>query len=107
MIDDNLLLGFAGGLIAVLGGVWTAYRLLGYSFHRELDRHGERLTNLETKVDNYNREVINRQDREMTQRHQNEKEAQDGRANLSARILVVETKLRRAGIEPDDQTTRQ
>ena len=102
MIDVNLILGFAGGLIAVLGGVWTAYRLLGHSIHRELDRQSERISNLETKVDNHSKEVINRLDREMTQRHRSEKEAQDGRANLSARILVVESELRRgAGNEQE------
>ncbi len=94
MIDGNLILGFAGGLIAVLGGVWTAYRLLAHSIQRELDSHDERIGNLETRVDNHSRDVTNRLDREKTQRHQNEMEAQDGRGNLSARILVVESKLR-------------
>ena len=94
MIDGNLILGFAGGLIAVLGGVWTAYRLLGHSIQRELDSHDERIGNLETRFDNHSRDVTNRLDREKTQRHQNEMEAQDGRGNLSARILVVESKLR-------------
>ncbi|MCY3977905.1 MAG: hypothetical protein OXG23_07375, partial [Chloroflexi bacterium] len=89
-----LILGFAGGLIAVLGGVWTAYRLLAHSIQRELDSHDERIGNLETRVDNHSRDVTNRLDREKTQRHQNEMEAQDGRGNLSARILVVESKLR-------------
>lgn len=69
MLDGNLILGFAGGLIAVLGGVWTAYRLLAHSMQRELDSHGERIGNLETRVDNHSRDVNNRLDREMTQRH--------------------------------------
>lgn len=107
MIDGNLILGFAGGLIAVLGGVWTAYRLLAHSIQRELDSHDERIGNLETRVDNHSRDVNNRLDREMTQRHQSEKEAQDGRGNLTARIQNLESQLRRAGIKQNDQTTRQ
>lgn len=95
MVDGNLVLGFAGGLIAVLGGVWTAYRLLAHSFQRELDSHNERIGNLETRVDNHSRDVNNRFDREMTQRHQNETEAQDGRGYLSARIQALESELRR------------
>lgn len=95
MIDENLILGFLGGLVAVLGGVWTAYRLLGHAIHRELDSQSERITNLETKFDNQNNDVNNRLHREMTQRHQNEKEAQDGRLSLASRILVVESNLRR------------
>lgn len=102
MIDVNLILGFAGGLIAVLGGVWTAYRLLAYSIHRELDRQSERIGNLETRVDNHSREVVNRLGRETTQRHQSEKEAQDGRANLSARILLVQSELRRGPVDNQD-----
>ena len=43
MIDENLVLGFVGGLIAVLGGVWTAYRLLEHAIHIELDNQNERI----------------------------------------------------------------
>ncbi|MCY3832323.1 MAG: hypothetical protein OXG85_04865 [Chloroflexi bacterium] len=95
MIDGNLILGFVGGLVAVLGGVWTAYRLLGHAVYRELDQQRERIGNLESNVDNQNTNVNNRLGREMAQRHQSEKEAQDGRANLSARILVLESEFRR------------
>ena len=102
MIDGNLILGFVGGLIAVLGGVWTAYRLLGRSFQIELDGHDERIGDLETRVDNSSRDMTNRLDREMTQRHQNEMEAQDGRGNLSARILVLESELRRRADNAQD-----
>ncbi len=103
MVDVNLILGFAGGLIAVLGGVWTAYRLLAHSIQRELDSHDERIGNLETRVDNHSRDVNSRLDREMTQRHQNEMEAQDGRGNLTARIQNLESQLRRgAGHEPEE-----
>lgn len=102
MIDGNLILGFAGGLIAVLGGVWTAYRLLAHSVQRELDSHDERIGNLETRVDNHSRDVSNRLDREMTQRHQSEKEAQDGRANLTARIQNLESQLRRRADNAQD-----
>ncbi len=103
MDEESLILGFVGGLITVLGGVWTAYRLLGYSIHRELDRQGERIGNLEARVENQNKEVNNRLDREMRQRHQSEKEAQDGRANLATRIIVAETDIRRiAGDQFDD-----
>lgn len=87
MIDHNLILGFVAGLFTVLGGVWTAYRLLGHAVFRELDQQGERIKNLETKVDTQNRNANSRIDLQMSQRHQSEKEAQDGRANLSARIL--------------------
>ena len=97
------MLGFAGGVIAVLGAVFTAYRLLGHLVHRELDRQDQRINNLETKSDSQNREVNGRLDREMTQRHQSEKEAQDGRASLSRRILLEESELRRlAGKGQDD-----
>lgn len=102
MIDGNLILGFAGGLIAVLGGVWTAYRLLSHSVQRELDSHDERIGNLETRVDNHSRDVNNRLDREMTQRHQSEKEAQDGRGNLTARIQNLESQLRRRADSAQD-----
>ena len=102
MLDGNLILGFAGGLIAVLGGVWTAYRLLAHSIQRELDSHDERNGNLETRVDNLSRDVNNRLDREMTQRHQSEKEAQDGRGNLTARIQNLESQLRRRADNAQD-----
>ena len=102
MLDGNLILGFAGGLIAVLGGVWTAYRLLAHSIQRELDSHDERIGNLETRVDNLSRDVNNRLDREMTQRHQSEKEAQDGRGNLTARIQNLESQLRRRADNAQD-----
>ncbi len=95
MIDGNLILGFAAGMIAVLGGVWTAYRILAHSIQRELDSHDERIGNLESRLDNHSRDVNNRLDREMGQRHQNEKEAQDGRGNLTARIQNLESQLRR------------
>lgn len=96
MIDENLVLGFVGGLIAVLGGVWTAYRLLGHAIHRELDNQNERIGNLELKVDNNSIEVNKRMDREMLRRAQGENEAQDGRAGLSARLLLVESEVRRS-----------
>ncbi len=51
MIEHNLILGFVAGLFTVLGGVWTAYRLLGHAVYRELDQQGERISNLETRVD--------------------------------------------------------
>ncbi|MCY4466097.1 MAG: hypothetical protein OXE46_11235 [Chloroflexi bacterium] len=105
MIDENLILvlGFVAVLFAVLGGVWTAYKLLGHAIHRELTNQGERIGNLEAKVDNHEKEVNKRLDREMTRRHQSEKEAQDGRANLATRILVVEKNVRRiAGDRLDD-----
>lgn len=102
MIDGNLILGFVGGLIAVLGGVWTAYRLLGHSFQRELDGHDERIGNLESRVDNHSRDMTNRLDRETTQRHQSEMEAQDGRGNLTARILLLESELRRRADDARD-----
>lgn len=102
MVDGNLILGFAGGLIAVLGGVWTAYRILAHAIQRELDSHNERIGNLETRVDNHHRDVNNRFDREMTQRHQNEMEAQDGRGYLSARIQALESELRRRARNAQD-----
>ncbi len=102
MIDGNLILGFAGGLIAVLGGVWTAYRLLAHAIQRELDSHSERIGNLETRVDSHSRDVNNRLDREMAQRHQNEMDAQDGRASLTARIQFLEAELRRQASSRQD-----
>ena len=95
MIDPNLVLGFLGGLLAVLGGVWTAYRLLGHSVHRELNSQSERISNLERKVDSQHMEITGRQDREMHRRHQSEKGAQQGRDALNARLLVLESLIRR------------
>ena len=103
MIDINLILGFAGGVIAVLGAVFTAYRLLGHSIHRELDRQDERIKSLETVSASQNRNVNGRLDREMTQRHQNEREAQDGRASLSMRIMLLEAELRRLADKAQDE----
>lgn len=103
MIDHNLILGFVAGLFTVLGGVWTAYRLLGHAVFRELDQQGERINKLETKVDTQNRDANSRIDRQMNQRHQSEKEAQDGRANLSARILLLESEVRRVAGEVQDE----
>ncbi len=93
IMDENLILGFVGGTLADLGGVWTAYRLLGHAIHRELDSQSERIGNLETKVNNDNREVNSRLDREMMRHFQSEKEAQDGRLNLGARLLVIESQV--------------
>ena len=103
MIDINLILGFLGGVIAVLGAVFTAYRLLGHSIHRELDRQDQRITGVETKSDSQNRDVNGRLDREMTQRHQSEREAQDGRASLSRRILLLESEVRRLDGKGQDE----
>ncbi len=103
MLDANLILGFVGGVVAVLGAVFTAYRLLGHSIHRELDRQDQRINNLETESDSRNREVNSRLDRETTQRHQNEREAQDGRASLSMRILLLESELRRLSDKGQDE----
>ena len=103
MIDHNLILGFVAGLFTVLGGVWTAYRLLGHAVYRELDQQRERIGKLETTVDTQNRDVNSRLDRQMSQHHQSEKEAQDGRANLSARILLVESKVRRLAGKGQDK----
>ena len=103
MIDHNPILGFIAGLFAVPGGVWTAYRLLGHAVYRELDQQRERISNLETTVNSQNRDVNSRLDREMTQRHQSEKEAQDGRASLSRRILLVESELRLAAGKGQDE----
>lgn len=49
-IDADLILGFVGGLISVLGGVWTAYRLLGYSVYRELDQQRQQLNQLQNQM---------------------------------------------------------
>ena len=103
MLDANLILGFVGGVVAVLGAVFTAYRLLGHAIHRELDRQDQRINNLETESDSRNREVNGRVDRETTQRHQNEREAQDGRASLSMRILLLESELRRLSDKGQDE----
>ncbi len=103
MIEHNLILGFVAGLFTVLGGVWTAYRLLGHAVYRELDQQGERISNLETRVDTQNKDVNSRLDRQTDQRHQSEKEAQDGRANLSARILLVEKEVRRVASKGQDE----
>jgi len=103
MIDINLILGFLGGVVAVLGAVFTAYRLLGQSIHRELDRQDERISSLETKSDSQNRDVNGRLDREMMQQHQSEREAQDGRASLSMRIMLLESELRRLAGKGQDE----
>ncbi len=50
MIDHSLVSGFVAGLITVLGGVWTAYRLLGHAVYRELEHQRERLGKVETTV---------------------------------------------------------
>jgi len=103
MLDLNLFLGFVGGVVAVLGAVFTAYRLLGHSIHRELDRQDQRINSLETESDSRYREVTSRLERETTQRHQNEREAQDGRASLSMRILLLESELRRLSDKGQDE----
>ena len=79
MVDPDLLLGFLGGLLAVLGGVWTAYRLLGHSVHRELDAQSERISNLERSVGSLFNEATVREDRERSQRHQSDMNAQEAR----------------------------
>ena len=103
MVNESLILGFVGGLIGVLGGVWTAYRMLSHALHRELNQQQDRITQLENIVYSQNRNANDRMDREMTQRHQGEMEAQDGRANLSARLLVVESEIRRRAADESQE----
>lgn len=94
-IDGNLILGFVGGLLAVLGGVWTAYRLLGHAVYRELDQQRERIATLETGAGIQAQNVQNRQNREVAQRHQEEKAALEARLQLGNRITLLETEFRR------------
>lgn len=94
-IDGNLVLGFVGGLLAVLGGVWTAYRLLGHSVFRELDQQRERIATLETGTGTQAQNVNDRLTREMEQRHQEEKAALDARLHLGSRVTLLETEFRR------------
>ncbi|MCY4019925.1 MAG: hypothetical protein OXG39_11010 [Chloroflexi bacterium] len=88
-------MGFVGGLLAVLGGVWTAYRLLGHAVYRELDQQRERIATLETGAGTQAQNVNDRLTREMEQRHQEEKAALDARLRLGNRITILETDFRR------------
>lgn len=94
-IDGNLILGFVGGLLAVLGGVWTAYRLLGHAVYRELDQQRERIATLEKDAGTQAQNVNDRLSREMEQRHQEEKAAVEARVNLGSRIALLESEFRR------------
>lgn len=94
-IDGNLILGFVGGLLAVLGGVWTAYRLLGHAVFRELDQQRERIATLETDAGTQAQNVNDRLTREMEQRHQNEKATLEARLRLGNRITLLEAEFRR------------
>ncbi|MCY3863806.1 MAG: hypothetical protein OXG68_00050 [Chloroflexi bacterium] len=106
MIDENLLLGFVGGLISVLGGVWTAYRLLGYSVYRELDQQRERINMLQNQVNKDAENASERISRETEARHQTDRESVVARLKLGSRIQYLETELRRsAGNIQDDATT--
>ena len=95
LVDGNLILGFVGGLIAVLGGVWTAYRMLGHAVYRELDQQRERINMLQNQVNNDAENFSERSNREMESRHQMERESFAARANLSSRIQYLESELRR------------
>ena len=103
MIDPNLVLGFLGGLLAVLGGVWTAYRLLGHSVHRELDAQSERIGNLERRVEDRFKDAANREDRERRQHYQNEMNAREARASLNTRLVVLESLIRRIADQRRDE----
>lgn len=94
-IDGNLILGFVGGLLAVLGGVWTAYRLLGHAVYRELDQQRERIETLEADAGTQAQNVNDRLTHEMEQRHQEEKAALGARVHLGSRITLLETEFRR------------
>ena len=103
MIDGNLVLGFVGGLIAVLGGVWTAYRLLGHAVYRELDQQRERINLLQTQVNSEAESLSDRINREIETRHQMERESIAARAHLGSRIQYLESEVRRgAGKGQDD-----
>ena len=103
MIDHNLILGFVAGLFTVLGGVWTAYRLLGHAVYRELDQQRERISNLETSVNSQNRDVNSRLDREMESRHQTDKESIAARAHLGSRIQHLESEIRRGAVDRQEK----
>ena len=94
-IDGNLILGFIGGLLAVLGGVYTAYRMLGHAVYRELDQQRERITTLESDAGIQAQNVQDRQNREMALRHQEDKAALEARLQLGNRISLLETEFRR------------
>lgn len=103
IIDGNLILGFVGGLLAVLGGVWTAYRLLGHSVYRELDQQRERINMIQTQANNDAEGLSDRINREIESRHQTEKESVAARVNLGSRIQHLESELRReAGKRQED-----
>ena len=95
MIDENLLLGFVGGLLSVLGGVWTAYRLLGYSVYRELDQQRERINMLQNQVNKDAEIASERISRETEARHRTERESVVARLKLGSRIQHLESQLRR------------
>jgi hypothetical protein len=95
LIDGNLLLGFIGGLVAVLGGVWTAYRLLGHSVYRELDQQRERINMLQNQLNSDAENSSKRLNREMESRHQMERASIAARTHLDRRIQSLESELRR------------
>lgn len=93
-IDGSLILGFLGGLLAVLGGVWTAYRLLGHAVFRELDQQRERIATLESDAGNQAQNINDRLTREMQQRLNSEKEALEARSHLGSRIMLLDRELK-------------
>lgn len=103
-IDDSLILGFVGGLISVLGGVWTAYRLPGYSVYRELDQQRERINMLQNQVNTDAEGVSERISRETEARHRTDRESVVARLKLGNRIQHLETQLRR--VTENEQDTK-
>ncbi len=103
MPDENLVLGFIGGLLAVLGGVWTAYRLLGHAMFRELDQQREQLNMLQNQVNGDTGSLSQRIDREMESRHQRDREAIAARIQLSSRIQHLESEFRRGAVDRQDK----
>ncbi len=101
-IDGNLILGFVGGLVAVLGGVWTAYRLLGHSVYRELDQQRERINMLQNQVNSGAENSSERLNREIESRHQMERASIAARTHLESRIQHLETQLRRRADNTQD-----
>ncbi len=102
LIDGNLILGFIGGLVAVLGGVWTAYRLLGHSVFRELDQHRERMNMIQTQANRDAKSLSDRINREVESRHQTERASVAARVNLSSRVQHLESELSRGSVNARD-----
>ena len=94
-IDEQVIWGFVGGLVAVLGGVWTAYRLLGHAVYRELDQKETRLLEVEKNAAAQAKDYSERKQEQIKERYEDRTDASEARSHLSVRLNLLENEFRR------------